>query len=258
MADIGLKYMAGAIMDTDPENAQPTYEPGFVIGKMVSTNLTVTNAEGELYADDQLSEYVSEFSSADFTAEVDNIPLEKQAIMYGATYEDNELFHSTNDTPPYMAIGGAQQFRINGARKYRTWYFAKAKASLPDWKGTTKGGSISFGTQPVKMKVTAPNVGRWYRVKEFDTYENAKAHIDMLLGVKDWHGVNVQINGAESGEGASPVGTSYVANGDAFVLTVAGTPTALYDNGVDQVASISENKYTISNVEGDHNIAVIF
>ena len=50
MADIGLKYMAGAIMDTDPENAQPTYEPGFVIGKMVSTNLTVTNAEGELYA----------------------------------------------------------------------------------------------------------------------------------------------------------------------------------------------------------------
>ena len=48
MADIGLKYMAGAIMDTDPENAQPTYEPGFVIGKMVSTNLTVTNAEGEL------------------------------------------------------------------------------------------------------------------------------------------------------------------------------------------------------------------
>ena len=95
-------------------------------------------------------------------------------------------------------------------------------------------------------------------MKEFDTYEDAKAHIDRLLGVKDWHSVNVQINGAESGEDASPLGTSYVASGDPFVLTVAGTPSALYDNGVDQVASISENKYTISNVEGDHNIAVIF
>lgn len=131
MADIGLKYMAGAIMDTDPENAQPTYEPGFVIGKMVSTNLTVTNAEGELYADDQLSEYVSEFSSADFTAEVDNIPLEKQAIMYGATYEDNELFHSTNDTPPYMAIGGAQQFRINGARSIAPGILRKLRLPCP-------------------------------------------------------------------------------------------------------------------------------
>ena len=40
---------------------------------------------------------------------------------------------------------------------------------------------------------------------------------------------------------------------DGIKVKAYGTDTPL-----NQVASISENKYTISNVEGDHNIAVIF
>ena len=101
MAAIGLKYFAWSKMATEPTDAVPTYDAGTVLGKAVSTNLTVTNAEGELYADDMLAEYVSEFVSADFSAETDNITLDKQAALYGATYSDGEIQFKPGDTAPY-------------------------------------------------------------------------------------------------------------------------------------------------------------
>ena len=258
MAKLGLKYVAWAQMATEPAAAIPTYDPGLVLGKAVSANLAVTNIEGELYADDVLAEYKSEFQSAALTMEVDNIALANQAKLYGATYASDEMTHSLNDAAPYGGVGGYQVLQINNVKKFRAWFFPKAKASIPDWSGTTKGNSISFGTQPLSLKVMAPNYGPWYYVKEFTTEAAAQAYIDTKLGVAVWHEIAVQINGAGVGDSATPAGISYVANAGTFALTIAGTATALYDNGVDSVASISAGVYTIANVTAAHNIAVIF
>lgn len=258
MASMGLKYLAWAKMATEPAASVPTYDTGEVLGKAVSTNLAITNSEGELYADDMLAEYVSEFASAILTAEADNITLDKQAHMYGATYSDNELQLNASDNAPYGGIGGYQVVMINGVRKYRAWFFAKGRASVPDWSGATKGGSITFGNQPIKMKLMAPNYGPWYYVKEFTTEAAAKAYIDTKLNVATWYSMNVQVQGAGSGEAATPIGVTSVASAGTFELVVTGTPTALYDNGAESKASISGGKYTLSNVAADHEIAVIF
>ena len=74
-----------------------------------------------------------------------------------------------------------------------------------------------------------------------------------------WHAVNVQVNGAgTTGEAATPVGVTYVAAAGSFELTITGTATALYDNGVDLVASIAGAASTLTNVPAAHEIAVIF
>lgn len=258
MAAIGLKYFAWAKMATEPADAIPTYDPGVVLGKAVSTNLTVTNAEGELYADDMLAEYVSEFVSADFSAETDNITLDKQANLYGAAYNDGEIQFNPGDTAPYGCFGGYQVLMVGGVRKYRAYFFPKAKASIPDWTGATKGNSISFSTQPINMKIMPPEFGPWYYIKEFDTESAAKAYVDSKVGVTAWYNINVQVNGASAGEAVTPVGISAVSSGDSFALTITGTATALYDNGTDNVSAISGGKYTITNVGEDHSIAVIF
>ena len=52
MAKMGMKYYVWAKMKTEPNNARPTYFAGKVMGKMVSVNVTISNSEGELYADD--------------------------------------------------------------------------------------------------------------------------------------------------------------------------------------------------------------
>lgn len=258
MAKLGLKYAAWAKMATEPTSAVPTYDAGIVLGKAVSTNLAVNNIDGRLDADDMLAEYRSEFSDADLTMEVDNISLANQASVYGATYTDGEMTHSAADVAPYGGIGGYQVLQINNALKYRAWFFPKARASVPDWSGTTKGNSISFGTQPIKMKVMIPNYGPWYYVKEFDTAAAAQAYIDSKLGVATWYAIDVQVNGAGVGEAATPLGTTYVASTGTFTLTITGTVTALYDNGVESKASISGGAYALANVAAAHKIAVIF
>lgn len=258
MASMGLKYLVWGKMAAEPTNAIPTYNPGKVIGKMVSANLSIQWAEGELYADDMLSEYISEFTSGDLTMEVDNIALADQATLYGATYDADEFQAVYSDTPPFGGIGGVQVLMVNGARKYRAWFFPKVRASMPDWDATTRPDSISFGTQPLNMKVMTPLYGPWYYVKEFTTESAAKAYIDTKLGVTTWHEINVQVQGASTGEGATPVGVTAVANAGTFELAISGTPTALYDNGAESKASIAAGKYTLSNVTAAHTIAVIF
>lgn len=186
MAKMGLKYVAWNKMTADTDAADPTYEAdgAIVVGRMVSVNVAISNSEGELYADDMLAEYASEFSSADLTAEVDNISLENQAKLYGATYsEDGEFQACANDNAPYGCVGGYQVLQINGVKKYRAWFYPKAKASMPDFDGTTKGNSVSFGTQPMKMKIASPKHGPWYRAKEFATEADAKAYIDGKVGI---------------------------------------------------------------------------
>ena len=119
MAAIGLKYMAWAPMALEPDDAAPTYGTGIVLGRAVSTNLTITNAEGELYADDMLSEYVSEFASGELAAEVDNIAVENQAKLYGATYADGEMQMGGQDTAPYGGVGGFARWDVYRRRDGR-------------------------------------------------------------------------------------------------------------------------------------------
>lgn len=125
--------------------------------------------------------------------------------------------------------------------------------------GTTKGSSISFGTEPLKSKIMAPNFGPWYTAREFDNEEAATAYLKSKLGVASYHSIEVQVQGAQAGtEGVSPAGTIMVADGEDLELTITGTATALYDNGTDSVGSVSAGKYTLDNVTADHKIAVIF
>lgn len=259
MASIGLKYVAWAQMATEPDNAVPTFGTGLVLGKAVSANLSITRAEAELYADDMLAEYVNEFSSGNLTMEVDNISLQNQATLYGATYSNGEMQVGTEDSAPYGGIGGYQVLMIHGVRKYRAWFFPKAKATMPDWTGTTKGSSISFGTQPIDMRIAAPAYGAWYRVKEFDSESAAKAWVDGLLGVTTSYTVNVMVQGANgTTKVASPVGANAAAGGESFEIAITGTVVALYDNGTDKKSSVAGGKYTIASLAADHEVAIIF
>lgn len=258
MAKIGFKYLAWGEMATEPAGSVPTYSAGKVIGKAVSSSLAITNAEGKLYADNTIAENISEFSSAMLTMEVDNISLENQADLYGATYADNEIQFGATDNAPYGGVGGVQVLSVGNVRKYRAWFFPKARAIVADESDNTKTNSISFGTQPLKLDIQPPTYGPWRYVKEFTTEAAAQAYVDTKLGVAVWHAIDVQVNGAGAGEGATPLGTTYVAAAGEFVLTIAGTVTALYDNGVESKASIVAGVYTLSNVAAAHKIAVIF
>ncbi len=180
MASMGLKYLAWAQQATEPDNAVPTYCPPVGDRQDGFANLAIQNAEGRNCTRTTCWSTSARFSSADFTAEVDNIPLADQATLYGATYASDEFKATYNDAPPFGGIGGIQILLVRGVRKYRAWFFPKARVHARLGRATTRGDSISFGTQPIQMKIMTPLYGPWYYLKEFTTEAAAQAYIDTV------------------------------------------------------------------------------
>jgi hypothetical protein len=258
MASIGLAYPVFAKITGETASALPTYAAGITLGAAVKADLTITNATGQLYADNQLIEDVSEFANAAIALETDNLTLTTQAAIFGATLVGGELGFGADDVAPFGGFGYYQVLMINGVKKFRAFYYPKVKAKFETETASTKSGSITFGNAAIALTVVKPKFGKWRYVKEFDTEEAAKGYIDTKLSVAAWHEINVLVSGASTGEGASPEGITMVANGEDFTLTITGTPAALYDNGEDVKESITGGAYALTNVTTAHNIAVIF
>ena len=104
MAQFGAKRPRFAPVATTPAGALPTYtyENAVTIGKLVQANLTVTNASGELYADDGLAEKLDMFASGSLELQTDDKTAEVHAALHGATLdeESDEVTDSANDVAP--------------------------------------------------------------------------------------------------------------------------------------------------------------
>ena len=260
MAKIGLRHIVWSPITAEPDGSSPTYGSGRIIGKAISLNVEVTPAEGELYADDQLAEYVNEFASGNITSELDDIMIQDKADIYGATYSNGKIVFGASDNAPVGGLGGVAVRQKNNVASYIGVVYHKCKAQIPGDSFTTKGNSITFGTQPLNMRIFADNAGEWKSESEpFSTESAAIAWVDNILGVSgDRYKISIQAQGTESGKEVSPVGDFYVDSMGSFNMTITGTPTALYDNSTEKKTSIIDGKYTISNVGEEHLIAVIF
>ena len=104
MAQFGAKRPIFAPTKTTPDNALPTYdyEKVVTVGKLVKADLTVTNASGELYADDALAEKVDMFASGSLALETDDKTDEVHAAIHGATKDtqSSEVTDSDGDVAP--------------------------------------------------------------------------------------------------------------------------------------------------------------
>lgn len=102
MSQFGAKYIKFNPIKDQPENALPTYsENGPVrMGRLVKADLTVNMATGELYADDELAESVSEFSSGSLVVETDDMEDKVASVVYGCEVVDKLVHYKSGDAPP--------------------------------------------------------------------------------------------------------------------------------------------------------------
>ncbi len=258
MGKIGMRYAVWAQFATEPTSALPTYSTGFAVGEAMKADLNVEYAENQQYGDDKLIEDVKEFSSGTLAFETTHLTIPQMGTIYGAEIVDDELGNGPDDTPPYGGFGYIQVLQRGSTKIYRTFYMPKVKAKMGTESSQTKEKSITVSNFPMEFTIFAPLFGKWRYVKDHTTEAAAKAYIDSKLNVAVWHQVDVLVTGAGAEEGATPGGITMVANTTAFVLTIAGTVTKLYDNGVDATLSIAAGAYTLASVTAAHNIAVIF
>ena len=187
MAGFGAEYARFARFATEEtSSAPPSYESPVSLGPMVSGNLTVTNASGELYGDNVLQEKVDKFASAAIAMEVTDCPKASLAEIYGATYDQAEksISYSVDDEPPYGALSFIRNILRKGKEIYEANFFPKAQAALTSENAQTRSGSITFQNVAINWTVLAPlhKETPWRITAEFDTREGAIAWLDEKLG----------------------------------------------------------------------------
>lgn len=260
MGKIGMRKLYWSKLATEPTDALPTFSTGKLLGAGIAGDVTYNWASGELYGDDKLIEKIDDIISATLAVQTSYLSLTDMSDLYGNDLVDDELGIGSDDQAPYGGLGYIQVLKqtSTGATVYRAFFWPKVKAMMGNDNTASRTSSITIGTFTVNFTAFQPNYGKIAYVKEFATEAAAAAYLETKLNVATWYAVNVQVQGAGAGETASPTGSSMVSSGGTFMLTITGTPTALYDNGTDQVGSIAAGVYTIAAVTAAHSIAVIF
>lgn len=178
MAQFGAKRPVFAPIKEEPAGKLPTYDytKSVVIGRLIKADLSVTNASGELYADDALAEKVDMFASGTLALETDDKTAAVHAAIHGAMLDETseELTDSDSDTAPRGGLAYYKVLLRRGARIYKGIYHPLVSASLGNDSAATKGSSITFGTSATSFTVFRCDSGAWRISREF-TGKDAEA-----------------------------------------------------------------------------------
>ena len=155
---LGLKDLFYAIC-TEADGVE-TYGTPKKMAEAMTADLSVKTADGSLYADDTLSESVTEFASGTLKLNIKDLTTETQAEILGQMVDQNKVvWAGKDDEPPYVAIG----FRAKktGGR-FRYVWLLKVKFKIPSEKYETKGETIKFSTPEIEADFTARKKdGHW-------------------------------------------------------------------------------------------------
>ena len=155
---IGLKDLVYATI-TEGENGVPTYGTPKKLAEVMTADLSVTTAEGTLYADDAVSESVKEFVKGALKLGIKDLETEDVATLLGQEVDDDKVIYGgADDEPPYVAVG----FRAKKTGgKYRYIWLYKTKFKIPNEKFQTKGEAIQFNTPEIEGEFFKRHDGRW-------------------------------------------------------------------------------------------------
>lgn len=134
-------------------NGVETYGTPKKMAEAMTADLSVTTADGSLYADDSLSEHVTEFVKGVLKLGIKDLTPEVLAELLGQTIDNNKVIWAGRDNePPYVAVGFRAQ-KTGG--RFRYVWLLKVKFKTPSEKYETKGDSIKFNTPEIEGEFVA-------------------------------------------------------------------------------------------------------
>lgn len=181
MANFGLSKPWIAKLDPSTD----TYSDAFKCGKAVNTTVTPNTNEGQLFADNQQTENVTEFKNASVVLGTDRLPVQAGNVLFGHnTQKDGSEVSNSDDASSYVGYGFITMEILDGVKKYRACILHKVKFAEGEESYQTKGDSITFSTPSLSGTALANNSGDW-RTKSpyFETEDKADAWIKEKFNV---------------------------------------------------------------------------
>lgn len=135
-------------------NGTITYSNPTSAGDAMTANLDLTFAEGRLYAEGKLAEFIREATGGTISLGVKYIPDAAKKLLFGAadksrvvgTTTVTGLVYTANDEPKYVGVAFYAPDMIDGVKKYTCVFVKKARFGAPAMAYVTKGETITFST----------------------------------------------------------------------------------------------------------------
>lgn len=177
MALIGLNNLWYSHL-TEAQDGTPTYDGAKSFGKAVSANVSISNNDAKLYADDVLAESETSFQSGTITLGVDDDREATFADVLGHTVgSDGEVIRNADDVAPWIGLARIVVKMVNNVRLYKVEIIYKAKFGEPSQDDETKGESVEFRTPEIEGTIATLANGDWSLSRVFSTKDDALSFI---------------------------------------------------------------------------------
>lgn len=182
MAKIGLNNFRYGFL-TEAQDGTPSYSGAHKPAKAISCNVSVTNNEAKLYADDMLAESDTSFAGGTVEMGIDDEDTQTMADLLGhEVSSEGEMVRNASDMARYVGLGRVITKMVNNVYKYKAEFLYKVKFSEPSQENSTKGESVEFATSTISGVLSALANGEWSKTQTFDTKAEAIDYIETLLG----------------------------------------------------------------------------
>ena len=145
MAYIGMRFPVAALIKTETENAEPEYKNGFVVGKAISANLTISRNDNPLYGDDAICEQDNGITAMQLEFGTDDLDEAAQVKLLGIV-KSGDVYYDTNKPAPAVGFGYIRVRRLRGVTSYQAIWIHKIQFGIESEAGQTKGETIEWQT----------------------------------------------------------------------------------------------------------------
>ena len=184
MPEFDLRGMKAAKDNYDKSQKKITYGEAMSMGEAMKANLEMKFAEGRIYAESSLSEYMKKCTGMTTSVGVKYIPADCQKVLYGF-YELSRSVGSTSpkavksmtadrtSTGQYVGHGFYSPDMIDGVEKFTAVFVHKTLFGPPSRVLQTMGESIIFQTPTTSGESLVDDLGHLFEWYTFDTEAEA-------------------------------------------------------------------------------------
>lgn len=172
-------------------NGAVTYTNAQTVGEAMTANLEMRFAEGRLYAESTLAEYMRKAIGGTISVGVKYIPDAAQQVMFGSTTKArtvgqasvNSLVMGGKSTGKYVGFACYSPDMVDGVEKYTCIFAKKCLFGPPGYALQTAGESITFNTPTTSGEFLADDTANKeiLEVATVDTEADAVAWITAVL-----------------------------------------------------------------------------
>lgn len=172
-------------------NGTVTYTGKTSIGDAMNVDLTFRHAEGRVYAEGTLAEYMKKLVGGSISIAEKYIPNAAQTLMFGSrsssrtvnTKAVTGLKLGANDFPQYVGVSFYAPMMVDGTEKFYCVKISRAIFGPPNLSVQTLGETINFATPTVTGEFLADHSSTAEIIEDAiaDTMELAKGWCDAVL-----------------------------------------------------------------------------